>query len=68
MSTQAAYLATSEGREPCHFTPEMSRRARGVEVWAALASLGRASLFKTALAAPAIDQNRRHAPRDQDKG
>ena len=24
-------------REPCHATPEMSRRARGVEIWAALA-------------------------------
>ena len=27
-----------------HFTPEMSRRARGVEVWAALRSLGRRGL------------------------
>ena len=29
-------------RDPHQFTPEMSRRARGVEVWAALRSLGRA--------------------------
>ena len=31
-------------REPSHFTPEASRRARGVEVWAALRSLGRKGL------------------------
>src|SRR4029079_13458735 len=28
-------------RNPSDFTPELSRRARGVEVWAALLSLGR---------------------------
>ena len=28
-------------REPFHYTPEISRRARGVEVWAALRNLGR---------------------------
>lgn len=44
MGGQAAYLMETERREPWHFTPEMSRRARGVEVWAALASLGRAGL------------------------
>jgi glutamate/tyrosine decarboxylase-like PLP-dependent enzyme len=44
MSTTAAYLQAGEGREPDQFTPEMSRRARGVEVWAALRSLGRAGL------------------------
>jgi glutamate/tyrosine decarboxylase-like PLP-dependent enzyme len=27
-----------------HFTPELSRRARGVEVWAALKSLGRSGV------------------------
>ena len=31
-------------REPFHYTPESSRRARGVEVWAALLSLGRRGL------------------------
>src|ERR1700728_2244915 len=31
MAMTAAYLATSEGREPCHYAPEASRRARGVE-------------------------------------
>jgi glutamate/tyrosine decarboxylase-like PLP-dependent enzyme len=44
MATQAAYLLESEGREPCWYTPEMSRRARGVEVWAALAVLGRSGV------------------------
>lgn len=42
--SQAAYLAEGEEREPMEYTPEMSRRARGVEVWAALRSLGRAGL------------------------
>jgi glutamate/tyrosine decarboxylase-like PLP-dependent enzyme len=43
MSTTAAYLAegVAGDREPSHYTPESSRRARGVEVWAALLNLGR---------------------------
>lgn len=41
MSTDASYLPTGSVREPFHFSPELSRRARGVELWAALASLGR---------------------------
>jgi glutamate/tyrosine decarboxylase-like PLP-dependent enzyme len=44
MSVTAAYLPQSEHREPSHYTPELSRRARGVEIWAALKSLGRAGL------------------------
>lgn len=44
MSTSAAYLQQSDDREPYHYTPEMSRRARGVDVWAALRSLGRNGL------------------------
>jgi glutamate/tyrosine decarboxylase-like PLP-dependent enzyme len=44
MAASAAYLATSDTREPSQYTPEMSRRARGVEVWAALRSLGRTGL------------------------
>jgi len=44
MSVSAAYLQQTEGREPGHFTPELSRRARGIEVWAALYSLGRSGL------------------------
>lgn len=44
MSTSAAYLVHVEKREPNLHVPEMSRRARGVEIWAALMSLGRRGL------------------------
>ena len=42
--TAAAYLALGDRREPSHYTPELSRRARGVEVWAALRTLGRSGM------------------------
>jgi glutamate/tyrosine decarboxylase-like PLP-dependent enzyme len=44
MGISAAYLAAGTRREPMHHTPECSRRARGVEFWAALKSLGRSGL------------------------
>jgi glutamate/tyrosine decarboxylase-like PLP-dependent enzyme len=44
MAVSAAYLQPSGAREPCHYTPESSRRARGVELWAAMRSLGRDGL------------------------
>ncbi|MEO8307195.1 MAG: aminotransferase class V-fold PLP-dependent enzyme [Pseudomonadota bacterium] len=44
MDTSAAYLQESPVREAIKFTPELSRRARGVEVWAALKSLGRSGV------------------------
>jgi glutamate/tyrosine decarboxylase-like PLP-dependent enzyme len=44
MALSAAYLPSGTIREPANFTPEASRRARGVEVWAALRSLGRSGL------------------------
>ncbi len=45
MAITAEYLPTeSEFRNPADFTPELSRRARGVEVWAALHALGREGL------------------------
>jgi glutamate/tyrosine decarboxylase-like PLP-dependent enzyme len=44
MSTSAAYLVQDGIREPYQYTPEMSRRARGIEIWAALRSLGRSGL------------------------
>lgn len=44
MSLTAAYLPHGAQREPSQFTPELSRRARGVEIWAALKSLGRAGV------------------------
>jgi glutamate/tyrosine decarboxylase-like PLP-dependent enzyme len=44
MTISAAYLAPGARREPMHHSPEASRRARGVELWAALKSLGRSGL------------------------
>jgi glutamate/tyrosine decarboxylase-like PLP-dependent enzyme len=44
MAMSAAYLAPGAGREPWQFAPEASRRARGVELWAAMRSLGRRGL------------------------
>src|SRR5579859_465221 len=44
MTVSAAYLASGTRREPMHHTPDASRRARGVEGWAALKSLGRSGL------------------------
>ena len=55
MSATAAYFSPGDAREPCQFTPEMSRRARGVELWAALRSLGRDGI------AALIDRTCRHA-------
>jgi glutamate/tyrosine decarboxylase-like PLP-dependent enzyme len=44
MSTTAPYLVAGTSREPCQYVPDFSRRARGVELWAALASLGRSGM------------------------
>ena len=44
MAVNAPYLVMGEAREPEHYTPDFSRRARGVEVWAALRALGRRGL------------------------
>ena len=45
MAVTAEYLPTETAyRNPSDFTPELSRRARGVEVWAALRTLGREGL------------------------
>jgi glutamate/tyrosine decarboxylase-like PLP-dependent enzyme len=44
LRARAAYLTESEEREPDQYVPDFSRRARGVEVWAALLSLGRNGL------------------------
>ena len=41
MSATASYLITGEEREPSHYVPEFSRRARGIDVWAALRTLGK---------------------------
>jgi glutamate/tyrosine decarboxylase-like PLP-dependent enzyme len=57
MIVSAAYLHTGNKREPAHYSPEASRRARGVEVWAAIRSLGRSGL------AELIERNCRLAKR-----
>src|SRR6185295_17023284 len=45
MAITAEYLPTETSeRNPSDYTPELSRRARGVEVWAALRTLGRTGL------------------------
>jgi glutamate/tyrosine decarboxylase-like PLP-dependent enzyme len=45
MAVTADYLPASSGvRNPSDFTPELSRRARGVDIWAALRSLGASGL------------------------
>ena len=44
MAIQAAYLVQGEQRDPSHYSPELSRRARGVELWAGLRSLGQAGM------------------------
>jgi len=57
MAITAEYLPTSKFRNPSDFTPELSRRARGVEVWAALHSLGRQGI------AELVERNCRQARR-----
>lgn len=57
MSLTAAYLPQGDHREPSQYVPELSRRARGVEIWAALKSLGRSGL------AELIERNCRSAKR-----
>ena len=44
MTMTAAYLEAGARREPMYHGPEASRRARGVELWAALNSMGREGL------------------------
>ena len=58
MAITAEYLPTdTPGRNPSDFTPELSRRARGVEVWTALRTLGAAGV------AEMIERNCRQARR-----
>ena len=58
MAITAEYLpTTSSWRNPSDYTPELSRRARGVPIWAALRCLGRAGI------AGMIERTCRHAQR-----
>ncbi len=60
MTISAAYLQQGDTREPSQYTPEASRRARAVDIWAALRSLGRSGL------AAMIEGCCRHAARFAD--
>jgi glutamate/tyrosine decarboxylase-like PLP-dependent enzyme len=44
LGINAAYLEPGARREPMNHTPDSSRRARGVELWSTLKSLGRTGL------------------------
>ena len=57
LSISAPYLPQGAPREPGDYTPESSRRARAVEIWAALRSLGSRGL------ATLIERNCRQAQR-----
>jgi glutamate/tyrosine decarboxylase-like PLP-dependent enzyme len=58
MAVTAEYLPTeTTERNPSDFTPELSRRARGVEIWTAMKCLGREGLSEL------IERNCRHARR-----
>jgi glutamate/tyrosine decarboxylase-like PLP-dependent enzyme len=60
MATTSAYFTPGERREPSQYSPEMSRRARGIELWAALRSLGRQGL------AALVERTVNHAARFAD--
>jgi glutamate/tyrosine decarboxylase-like PLP-dependent enzyme len=60
MSMTAAYLPEGSLRDPAEYTPELSRRARGVEAWAALRALGRSGV------AELVERNCRQARRFAD--
>jgi glutamate/tyrosine decarboxylase-like PLP-dependent enzyme len=58
MSIHAEYLPTeTEHRNPSDYTPELSRRARGIDLWAGLRALGRRGL------ADLVERNVRQAQR-----
>ena len=44
MMPPVSYLPQGDCREPWKYTPEASRRARGIEIWAALRFLGRSGV------------------------
>jgi glutamate/tyrosine decarboxylase-like PLP-dependent enzyme len=56
-AVSAAYLVQGAEREPYEYVPELSRRARGVDVWAAMSALGRSGI------AEMIERNCRQAAR-----
>jgi glutamate/tyrosine decarboxylase-like PLP-dependent enzyme len=57
MSMSGAYLLPSDQRDAMNYTPDSSRRARAIEIWAALKALGRSGL------AELVSRNCRQAQR-----
>lgn len=57
MAVTAAYLDLRDRREPADYNPELSRRARGVELWAGLRSMGRSGM------AEIVERTSSHAKR-----
>ena len=57
LSLQAEYLPERAGRAPFDYTPESSRRARGIEIWAAITALGRNGVEEL------VERSCRHARR-----
>ncbi len=58
MAVTAEYLPSeTENRNPSDYTPELSRRARGADIWAAMRSLGRSGIEEM------IERNCRQARR-----
>ncbi len=61
MAVSAEYLPSETSlRNPSDFTPELSRRARGVDIWAAMRSLGRSGITEL------VERNCRQARRFAD--
>ena len=57
MSMSASYHIKTEERDPWDWVPQVSRRARGIEIWAALRSLGRRGV------ADLVERSCKHATR-----
>ena len=57
MSMSTSYYIKADERDPWDWVPQISRRARGVEIWAALRSLGRKGV------ADLVERSCRHASR-----
>ena len=67
MSVSASYLPKGEiGHDPMLYTPEMSRRARGVPTWAVLKTLGKSGLAELVERTCALA--RRFASRLEERG
>lgn len=57
MGFVASYLPPASAREPSQYAPELSRRARSIEMWAAMLHLGKEGI------AELVDRTCRHARR-----